>query len=125
MEVPDIPPPGSTRGRSAESLSSWSVSSPSGVVPPSSPEDVMPPTHVSVPNVVSVDLAGVSGSPSPSLGVSAPVIGRSDQLRDRCDIGFTQHVVCNLTFPEYLISTLPHPRQTYRHTQTEKTKEKP
>ena len=58
VEVPDIPPWGSTGGRSAESLSSRSVSSPSGVVPPSSQEDVMPPTHVSVPNVVSVWFLG-------------------------------------------------------------------
>ena len=92
VEVPDIPSCGSTGGRSAESLSSWSASSPSSVVPPSS-QDVVPPIHVSVSNVVSVDLAGVSGSPSPSLGVSAPVLGRSDQLRVRGDVGLTQHVV--------------------------------
>ena len=74
VEVPDLPPRGCTGCRSTESLSSRSVSSPSGVVPPSS-QDVMPPTHVSVSNVISVGLAGVSGSPSPSLGVRAPVIG--------------------------------------------------
>ena len=56
----------------------------------------MPPIHVSVSNVVSVGLAGVSGSPSPSLGVSAPIIGRSDQLRDRSDVGFTQHVSADI-----------------------------
>ena len=93
VEVPDLPPQGSTGGKIAESLSSRSVESPSGVVPPSPQEDVMPPTHVSVSNVSSVGLAGVSRVPSPSLGVSAPVSGRGDQLRDRGDLGFTRHVV--------------------------------
>ena len=66
--------------------------SPSGVVPPSS-QDVMPPKNVSVLNVDSVGLAGVSGSQIPQLGITTPVHGRSDQLRDCGDIGLTQHVV--------------------------------
>ena len=92
VEVTDIPSRGSTVGRCAESLSRGRTSSPSGVVPPSSQDDVMPPIHVYVPNVVSIGLAGVSGSQHPPLGVSAPVHGRSDQLRDRGDVGLTQHV---------------------------------
>ena len=47
MEVPDIPPQGSTGGRGAESLIRGRIASPSGVVPPSQ-EDVMPPINVSV-----------------------------------------------------------------------------
>ena len=46
VEVPDLPPRGSTGGKTTESLSSRSVVSPSGVVPPSSQEDVMPPIIV-------------------------------------------------------------------------------
>ena len=51
----------------------------------------MPPIHVS--NVDSVGLAGVSGSHFPPLGVSTPVHGRGDRLRDRGDVSLTQHVV--------------------------------
>ena len=94
VEVPDIPSVGSTVGRCAESLSRGRTSYPAGVVPPSCHGDVMPPPiHVSVSNVDSVGLAGVSGSQFPLLGVSTPVHGRSDQLRDRGDIGLTQHVI--------------------------------
>ena len=46
VEVPDLPPRGSTGGKTTESLSSRSVESPSGVVPPTSQEDVMPPIIV-------------------------------------------------------------------------------
>ena len=61
---------------------------------PLPPQDnVMPPTHVSVSNVSSLGLGGVSGVPSPSLGVSLPSMGRLDQLRDRGDIGLTSHIV--------------------------------
>ena len=91
VEVPDIPSCGSTGGRSAKSLIRGRISFPSGVVPPSSQEDVMPP--ISVSHVVSVGLAGVSGSHLPPLGASTPVLGRGDQLRDRGDVGLTQHVV--------------------------------
>ena len=77
----------------AESLSSRSVESPSGTVPPPPQDDVMPPTHVSVSCVSSVGLAAVSGVPAPLLGVSDPLSGRQDQLRDRGDLGFTRHIV--------------------------------
>ena len=93
VEVPDLPSRGSTGGKTAESLSSRSVESPFGVVPPPPQDDVMPPTHVSASRMSSVGLAGVSGVPSPSLGVSDPFSGRRDQLRDRGDLGFTCHIV--------------------------------
>ena len=92
-EVPDLPPWGSTWGKTAESLSSRSIESPSGVVPLPPQDDVLPPTHVSVSCMSSVGLAGVSGVPSPSLGISDPFSGRLDQLRDRGDLGFTRHIV--------------------------------
>ena len=47
VEVPDIPPWGSTGGRGAECLIRGRIASPSGVKPPSQ-EDVMPPITVSV-----------------------------------------------------------------------------
>ena len=89
-EVPHLTPRGSTGWKTAESLKSRSVESPSGVVPLPPQEDVMPPTHVSVLRVSSLGLVGVSGVPSPSLGVSVPSM---DQLHDRGDIGFTRHIV--------------------------------
>ena len=46
LEVPDLSPRGSTGGKTTESLSSRSVESPSGAVPPSSQEDVIPPIIV-------------------------------------------------------------------------------
>ena len=52
-----------------------------------------PPTHVSVSHMSSVGLAGVSGVPSPSLGVSHHLSGCQDQLRDCSDLGFTRHIV--------------------------------
>ena len=48
---------------------------------------------VCVSQVDSVGLAGVSGSHILPLGASTPVLGRGDQLRDRGDVGLTQHVV--------------------------------
>ena len=54
MEVPDIPSQGSTGGRGSESLIRGRFASPSGLVPPPSEEDVMPPNPMSVSfNVVS------------------------------------------------------------------------
>ena len=61
VEVPDIPSRWSTGGRCAESQIRGRISSPSGVVPPPS-QDVIPPMPVSVSQVDSVGLAGVSGS---------------------------------------------------------------
>ena len=46
VEVPDLSLRGSTGGKTTESLSSRLVESPSGVVPPSSQDDVMPPIIV-------------------------------------------------------------------------------
>ena len=93
LEVPDIPSQESTGGRGSESLIRGRFASPSGVVPPPS-EDVMPPNPMSVPfNVVSSGLDRFSGSPFPPLGDSTPVNVRPDQLRDRSDLGFTQHVI--------------------------------
>ena len=92
VEVPYLPPRGSTGGKTTESLSSRSIESP-GVVPLPPQDDVMAPTYVSVSRMSSVGLAGVSGVPSPSLGVSDPISGRQDQLRDRGDVGFTRHIV--------------------------------
>ena len=43
VEVPDLPPLGSTGGKTTESLSSRLVEFPSGMVPPPPQEDVMPP----------------------------------------------------------------------------------
>ena len=60
------------------------------MVPPPPQDDVMPHTHVSVSRISSVGLAGVSGVPAPLLGVSDPLSGRQDQLRD---LGFTRHIV--------------------------------
>ena len=94
MEVPDIPPRGSTGGRGADSLLRGRIASPSGVVPPSPEEDVMPPVNVSVsPIVASVGLGSLSGSLFPLLGDSASFSGSLGQLCDRGDSGLTQHVV--------------------------------
>ena len=54
VEVPDLTPQGSTGGKTAESLKSRSVESPSGVGPLPHQEDIMPPTHVSVSRVSSL-----------------------------------------------------------------------
>ena len=50
MEVPGIPPRGSTGGKGAKSLKRGRIASPSGVVPPSHEDDVMPPINVCVAN---------------------------------------------------------------------------
>ena len=92
-EVPNYTPRGSAGGTTAESLISRSVESSSGMVPLLPQDDVMPPTHVSVSNVPSLGLGGVSGVSSPSLGVGLPSMGRLDQLRDRGDLGLTSHIV--------------------------------
>ena len=95
MEVPDIPLRGSTGGRGAESLKRGRIASPSGVVPPSQDDDVMPPINVSVSHTVaSLGLDSLSGSLFPPLGDSAPFSGSFDQLRERGDSVLTQHVVC-------------------------------
>ena len=53
-----------------------------------------PPISVSVPcSVDSWDLDSFSGSPFPPLGDSTPVSSRPHQLRDRSDLGLTQHVI--------------------------------
>ena len=94
MEVPDIPSRGSTGGRGAKSLIRGRIASPSGVVPPSPEEDVMPPINVSVSHAVaSLGLDSLSGSLFPPLGDSAPGRGSLGQLRDRGDSGLTKHVV--------------------------------
>ena len=94
VEVPDIPSQGSTGGRGSESLIRGRFASPSGVVPPPSEDDVMPPINVFVPcSVVSSRLDSFSGSPFPSLGDSSPFTLQPDQLRDRGDLGLTQHVI--------------------------------
>ena len=92
-EVPNYTRRGSAGETTAESLISRSVESPSSMVPVPPQEYVMSPTHVSVSNISSLGLAGVSGVPSPSLGVSLPSMGRLDQLRDRGDVGLTSHIV--------------------------------
>ena len=46
VEVTNLPPQGSTGGKIIENLSSRSVESPSGVVPPFPQEDIMPPIIV-------------------------------------------------------------------------------
>ena len=94
LEVPDIPSRGSTGWRDSESLIRGRFVSPSGVVPPPTEEDVMPPINVSV--LCSVDSLGLdrfSGSPFPPLGDSNPLSSQTDQLRDRGDLGLTQHVI--------------------------------
>ena len=94
LEVPDITPLGSTWGRGSESLKRGRFASPSGVVPPVTEEDVMPPINVSMPcSVASWGVDRVPGSPYPSLGDFTPVSGTSDQLRSRGVSGFIQHVV--------------------------------
>ena len=93
LEVPDIPTPGSTGGRSSESLKRDRFASPSGVVPPAE-EAIMPPINVSVPcTVASWGLDSIPGSPFPPLGEFTPVSGGQDRLRSRGVSGFTQHVV--------------------------------
>ena len=94
LEVPDIPPPGSTGGRGSESLKRGRFASPSGVVPPVSEDDVMPPINVSMPcSVASWGVARVPGPPYPPFGDFTPVSGDSDQLCSHGVSGFTQHVV--------------------------------
>ena len=88
LEVPYIPPPGSTGGKGSESLKRGRFASPSGVVPPVS-DNVMPPINVSMP----FSVARVSGSPYSPLGDFTPGSGETDQLRSRGVSGFTQHVV--------------------------------
>ena len=74
VELPDIPSQGSTGGRGSESLIRGRFASPSGVVPPPSEDDVLPPNPVSVPfTVVSSRLDRFSGSPFPPLGDSISV----------------------------------------------------
>ena len=54
MEVPDVPSRGSTGwgvGGPERLLRGW-IASPSGVVPPSAEEDIMPPIKVSLPHSV-------------------------------------------------------------------------
>ena len=93
LEVPDIPPPGSTGGRGSESLKRGRFASPSGVVPPAE-EDVLPPINVSVQSsVASWGVDSLHGSPFPPLGEFTPVSGSQDQLRSRGMPGFTQHIV--------------------------------
>ena len=93
LEVPDIPPPGSTEGRGSESLKRGRFASPSDVVPPVS-GDVMPPINVSMPyTVASWGVARVPRSPYPPSGDFTPVSGDSDQLHSLGVSGFTLHVV--------------------------------
>ena len=94
LEVPDIPPPGSTGGRGSESLKRCRFASPTGVVPPAKDDDVMPPINVCVPcTVASWGVASVPGSPFPPLGEFTPVSGAHDQFHSRGMSGFTQHVI--------------------------------
>ena len=39
-------------------------------------------------------------------------------------LNFRVKIFCNLTLPEYLISTLPHPHRTYRHTHRQRKRKK-
>ena len=74
-------------------------------------------------------------SSSPNGRLLCPVravkryLDRTSQYRPRCKrllvtSGCTYKEICNLTFPEYLISTLPHPCRTHRHTHRQRKRKK-